>query len=105
MIYVPNYDNTHCYVFQDTVILREYVTTNVGQENNFIDYNTSNHYTSIKGTHYLDRVPACINEADLTSDFYYRNDLSHILIIFLILFIFIIYLPWKLIMRFYGRGR
>ena len=105
MIYVPNLDNNSCYVFQDTMILREYKTTNINSDNQYVDYNTANHYTSISGTEYLTSVPSCINEQDLTSDFYYRNDLSHILVIFFIMFIFIIYIPMKIIFRFYGRGR
>lgn len=38
-----------------------------------------------------------------TSDFYYRIDLSSILIIFLIFAIFIVYLPYRIMSRVFGR--
>ena len=39
----------------------------------------------------------------ITDDVYKRNDLSDILIIFLILFIFIIMFPYRLLSRLFGR--
>lgn len=105
MIYVPDLDSSKCYEQLDTVIIRKWETTNLNQENNYTDYNTSNHYMSKKGSSLLQTAPSCIYNEDLTSDFYYRNDLSHIFIIFLVLVLFIVYLPYKIISRFYGRAR
>ncbi len=48
-------------------------------------------------------LPSCIDKNDLTTDYYYRNDIADILIIFVILAIFIIYLPYKIFSRFFGR--
>lgn len=44
-----------------------------------------------------------VNNDNFTSDYWYRIDLSSILIIFLILFIVIFSVPFKLIQRLFGR--
>ena len=40
---------------------------------------------------------------DFSSSVWYRNDISDILIIFMILFIFIILIPYKIVSRLFGR--
>lgn len=40
---------------------------------------------------------------NFTDDFYYRIDIANVLLIFLILFLFIIRLPFRLISRVFGR--
>lgn len=107
MIYSPISleNNNKCYEYQDTIILRIYDSINLNQENTYTDYNTQNHYSSKSGSIFLESTPVCISHNDLSDEFYYRNDLSHILIIFLILCLFIIYLPFKIITRFYRRGK
>ena len=106
MIYVPTSleNNNYCYTMLNTDIIREYKTTNINQDNDFTDYNTANHYSSYDGKEYLVTQPSCINQDDLTNEFYYRNDISHILIIFMILSFIIIYIPLRLLFRFYKRG-
>lgn len=106
MIYSPISleNNTKCYEYQDTNILRIYDSINIDSDNSFTDYNTGNHYTAKTGNIYLTTQPQCIDHNKLSDEFYYRNDLAHILIIFLILFIFIFYLPFRVITRFYRRG-
>lgn len=106
MIYSPvAIDNNKCFEYQDTVILRVYDTININQVNNYTDYNTGNHYSSKKGSVLLTDSPVCINHEDLTTDFYYRNDISHILVVFLIICIFVFYIPYKIFLRFYRKGR
>lgn len=107
MIYVPTdlNNNNYCYILIDTNIIREYHSININQDNDYIDFNSSNHYNSYSSSQYLTTQPSCISHDNLTNDFYYRNDLSHILVIFLIMSIFIFYIPFKIIMRFYRKGR
>lgn len=107
MIYSPiSLDNNNkCYEYQNTDILRIYDTINLDTANTYTDYNTANHYSSVKGTTYLTTTPVCINHEDLTHDFYYRNDISHILVIFFIMCILIFYIPFKILQRFYRKGR
>ena len=106
MIYVPieNLDNV-CIKKLDTNILRYYKTTNINQDNDYIDYNSANHYNTYEGKEYLDTIPTCIDRQDLTNDIYYRNDLAHILILFIIFSFVIFYIPYKIFLRFYRKGR
>ena len=107
MIYVPTdlNNNNFCYTFVNTDILREYKTINLNQENNYTDFNTGNHYSSFNSKEYLSIQPSCIDHNSLTNDFYYRNDFSHILVIFIIMLFIIFYIPYKIILRFYRKGR
>ena len=107
MIYVPTSlnNNTYCYTFIDTNIIREYKSTQINSLNDYTDYNTGNHYNSYSSQEYITIQPSCIDHKDLTNDFYYRNDFSHILVIFFIMSIIIFYIPYKIIMRFYRKGR
>lgn len=107
MIYVPTNlsDNNYCYEFIDTNIIREYETINLNQENNYTDYNTANHYSSYSSKEYITKQPNCLDHNSLTNNFYYRNDFSHILVIFFIMSIVIFYIPYKIILRFYRKGR
>lgn len=107
MIYVPTNleNNNYCYTFIDTNIIREYKSTQINSLNDYTDYNTGNHYTSYSSSELMTIQPSCIDHNSLTNDFYYRNDFSHILVIFFIMLIIIFYLPYKIIMRFYRKGR
>lgn len=107
MIYVPieNISSNTCVEVLDTNILRYYHTTLVDHDNDYTDYNSSNHYSSYSSSIYLTSQPQCINYEDLTNQVYYRNDLSHILVCFFIMAIVIFYIPYKLFMRFYRKGR
>lgn len=107
MIYVPTSleNNDYCYTFIDTNIIREYKSTNINSLNDYTDFNTGNHYNSYSSQELLNTSPNCIDHNFLTNNFYYRNDFAHILIIFAIMFFVIFYLPYKIIMRFYRKGR
>ena len=61
------------------------------------DYLVTNAFACYNGNY------ASIPYNNLTSDFWYRIDLDKILIIFLILAIFIIFIPYKIIGRWFGR--
>lgn len=107
MIYVPlnEINSNTCVEILDTNILRYYHTTSLNANNDYTDFNSSNHYSSYSSTIYLSSQPSCVNYEDLTNQVYYRNDLSHILVIFFIMAIVIFYIPYKLFMRFYRKGR
>ena len=62
-----------------------------------MDYITSNAFACYQGNY------ASINYNDLTSDFWYRIDIDKCLVIFLIIFLFGILLPYKIISRLFGR--
>lgn len=68
---------------------------NVFQNNNYL---VSNPYScSAPNSQYS------LNYSNFTSDKWYRNDLPDTLIVFMIIFIFVIYFPYKMISRLFGR--
>lgn len=106
-IYVPNYDTTNCVTWYDSNTLRvfEYMPT-PNNTISYVDYYINSHYLSNDGSisyAYNDEIPICISSDNITEDFYYRNDLSDILIIFIIIVIFCFYFPYRLVSRMFGR--
>ena len=83
--------NNNCYTQYNTTYCDCY---NVYPQ---LDYINSETYTCTYN------VSTYINSNNFTSDYWYRIDLSNILIIFLILFIVIFNVPFKLIQRLFGR--
>lgn len=77
-----NYNSTYCDCY-DIYLNNDYLVSNTINCNN----NPTNYITS----------------ENFTSDFYYRKDFDSILVIFLILSIFIIYIPYRVLSRIFGR--
>lgn len=106
MIYVPD-TNYKCYVVQSEGIIRAYeqvpgYNTNI----NYRDYYINSGYIYRDGNSNFgsySSLPACLSSDVVTDNVYYRNDLDKILVITLILFIFIILIPLKIILRFFRR--
>lgn len=106
MIYVP--DNAFsCVVIRDSNTIRTY--QNAPQQNTTIayrDYYVNSHYMFVDGEQTFSNytiVPSCLNSNQVTHNFYYRNDLSDILISFFVIVIICFYFPLKLFGRFFGR--
>lgn len=103
-IYVPE-DNTFnkCYIVQSEGVIRGYEETpQVNRTINYRDYYIKSDYIYKDGSQTFSSYstpPSCLSSNVITNDFYYRNDIANILIIFLILVIFCIYAPVKLFMR------
>lgn len=112
MIYVPD-TSYPCYEVIDRHTIRVYKDTPVYSKTiEYFDVYLDEHYLtgSTYSTWYWynnesshSTLPTCILKDNLTSDFWYRNDLADILIIFLILAIFIILVPFRIFSRFLGR--
>lgn len=102
-VYVP--DITYeCYTFKDNNTIRAYESSPiVGTDINYIDYYTDNHYNSQIGVETILEPPICI--ASITDNIYYRNDIVDILILFLIFAFFGLFIPFKVFMRLFKRGR
>lgn len=62
-----------------------------------LDYQVSNRYTC--SNNYSVSIPY----SNLSSDYWYRIDIDKSLIIFLVIFIFGIYMPYRVISRLFGR--
>lgn len=107
MIYVPN-DNIYnkCYVVQNEDIIRGYDRLPVNNSNyNYRDYyiNSDYIYKDGNGTwNQYSTLPICLSSSIITNDFWYRTDISNILITFSILVLFCIYLPIKLFLKLIG---
>lgn len=107
MIYVPDLENYDCFVVQSEGVIRAYeevptVDTDVA----YRDYYINSNYIYRDGFQSFSRystLPVCISNSELSSEYYYRNDFDSILVIFLIMTIFIVYIPIKVCSRFFRR--
>ncbi len=106
-IYVPDTTNYKCFYIRSDGVIRAY--KEIPQNNREVayrDYYINSNYIYTDGYQSFSNystLPVCLDEETITTDFYYRNDIADILIIFVILAIFIIYLPYKIFGRFFGR--
>lgn len=112
MIYVPDL-NYACYVLvdKDTIRAYEQVPYNPGSYNqsisiNYRDYYINSHYLyndSVQSFGNYSTIPTCLDKSKLTDEFYYRNDLASILVIFLIIVVVGFGIPLKLLKRLFKR--
>lgn len=107
-IFVPE-DSTYdmCYVVQSEGVIRGYDTIPRNNANyNYRDYYINSDYIYRDGSgswSSYTTLPTCLDQSVITNDIYYRVDLYKILIIFIILAIVIIVVPFKLMSRVFGR--
>lgn len=107
MIYVPEKESYKCYVVQSEGVIRAY--EKIPQNNltvNYRDYYIKSNYIYKDGITSFSSyatLPICLSSSELTSNVYYRNDLDSILTIFLIMSIFIFYIPIKVFIRLFRR--
>ena len=111
MLYVPDL-SYECYVVQNATTIRAYKTKpyNPGYNQSisidYRDYYFTANYLYLDGTQQFSSfttLPACLDKSMLTNSVYYRNDFDSILIIFIILAIICVYVPLKIVMRFFRR--
>lgn len=107
MIYVPDLANYDCFVVQSEGVIRAYEQVPIyDSEVAYRDYYINSNYIYRDGVQSFGRystLPICIDNNALSSEYYYRNDFDSILVIFLILSIFIVYIPIKICSRFFRR--
>lgn len=107
-IYIPN-DSTYssCYVVQSSDTIRAYdVSPAYNRTYNYRDYFINSDYIYRDGSGQWSNyatLPVCLSSDVITHDFYYRRDLSDILIVFSIFFFFVILIPYKICSRAFGR--
>ena len=102
-------DSTYnkCYVVQSEGVIRGYdrvPTNNISYS--YRDYYINSNYIYREGTGQWSQystLPVCLDNDIITSNFYYRNDFDSICLVFLIFSIFVIYLPYKIFSRLFGR--
>lgn len=90
-IYVPvgNINDYACYVISSADVIRAYETTpKTNSTVNYVDFYINSHYMQKPGTQTFSQyttVPDCIDSANLTNVYSYRNDFADICIIAIIL--------------------
>lgn len=106
-IYVPDNVNYKCFVIRNDSTIRAYKEI---PKNNFdVEYRdyyfTANYMyqDGIQSFGSYSTLPVCLDNSNLTTDFYYRNDFPSILIMFSIIFFFGIYIPFKVFFRLFRR--
>lgn len=108
MIYMPSDDiYNKCYVVQSEGVIRGYDRQPSYNSNyNYRDYYIKSNYIYRDGTGQWSNystLPVCLASDTITNDFYYRNDFDSICIIFVVFALFVVYLPYKIISRLFGR--
>lgn len=99
MLYVPNYVNNNCAILYNSETIRVYERRPTASNTyyNYIDYYYNSHYSFNTGQQYFGTsytTPTC--RTDITTNIYYRNDFSDVLIVFFILSFIILWIPWCL---------
>lgn len=106
-IYVPNLSDYKCVYVRDSNTIRAYKQSPKANTTvEYVDYYLNSNYIYTEGTQTFSQypsLPTCLATENLTDDFYYRNDFDSILIIFVIIVIFAILLPFKIFSRFCKR--
>lgn len=98
-MYVPNYTDGQCGVLFDSNTIRVYEQEPEEDTSvDFTDYYFNSHYLSSDGTQYFsssDILPDCRD--DITTNFYYRTDISDIVFLTLVFIGFNWFLISKLV--------
>lgn len=107
MIYLPSTDYA-CIVVYNSETLRAYSTLPAQDTTvSYTDYYINSHYISKTGSETFSRysatLPTCLSSDSVTTDFYYRNDLPDILLMFTIFCIFCFLIPLKIFTRIFRR--
>lgn len=107
MIYVPDFENYECIVVQSEGVVRAYEEVPSRNSSiNYRDYYIQSNYIYKDGIQNFgssSNLPICIQDSEITSEVYYRNDFADILVIFLIMCIFCFYIPLNLFKRLFRR--
>lgn len=107
MLYVPNSEQYACVVVQNAETIRAYKTVpSYSTSVEYTDFFVQSHYMSKEGVQEFSRygdLPQCLSTENITSDFYYRNDMPDILLMFTIFCLFCFVLPLKIFVRLFRR--
>lgn len=88
MIYVPDENNSACYYLQSNTVLRAYDSVpRLNGSSSYTDYMLDNHYLYRRGTQTwssYSTLPECLTSSDITTNYFYRTDITDICILALI---------------------
>lgn len=107
-IYVPQ-DNTYnkCYVVQNEEVIRGYDRTPANNVSyNYRDYYIRSDYIFKDGSGQWSQyssLPVCLSSDIITNDYWYRQDITSVLINVTIIALFGLYFPWRIFKSLFGR--
>lgn len=107
-IFVPEDDTYNkCYVVQSEGVIRGYDRQpNYNLSYNYRDYYIRSDYIFKDGTgnwSQYSTLPVCLSSDIITNDYWYRLDITNVLINVLIISLFGLYLPWRIFKSIFGR--
>lgn len=107
-IYIPNYSNNKCAIIynQDTIRVYDTRPNSYNVDYYYTDYYINSNYLEKRGVSNFNQyngVPTCLSNDLITTEVYYRNDFDKIMIITFILIILLLYFPFKIVSRTFGR--
>lgn len=107
-IYVPS-DNTYnkCYVVQSEGVIRAYdVLPSNNTSYNYRDYYIKSDYIYKDGagswSNYT-TLPICLSSNDITNDYFYRLDITNVLLNVTIIALFGLYIPFRIFKSLFGK--
>lgn len=102
MIYVPDISSSYCYYYDNnTTIIKLPVASTPDTIYNAEHISIDNHYDTYYKQIVIPNNVNCLDHNNLTTSYWYRNDLPEIIIIFLFICLGIIFVPYKLATRFW----
>lgn len=110
-IYVPNFDNNTCVSIDyiNSGYLRAYqVKPYANSTIAYTDYFVNSHYLDRTGYQTFgnyNTAISCISTDRLTNQVEYRNDFNEILLTFVLLALIVVFIPTKIVFRFFRRCR
>lgn len=107
-IYLPvdNFNDYACYYVYDKNTIRALQQSPQVGNNNYTDFYINSHYLEKQGTQVITEtieMPLCFSKDIINTNIYYRNDISHILVIVFILILILVVLPYLIFRRFFGK--
>lgn len=109
-IYLPSITNQNCVEVRDkdTIRVWERQPQQNNQDYNYIDYYINSHYLTKLGSQHFNQysaIPQCVDHSIISDDYFYRHDITDILITFTIMILFVVVLPLKIFLRLFRRVR
>lgn len=111
MTYLPKIESQNCIIVDNlnNGYIRVYDRTPSSNSTiGYIDYFIDKDYITRTGTQSFSNYNYnlnCQSHSDFTTEFYYRIDFDKIMVIFVLLAIFVVYIPLKCVFRLFRRMR
>lgn len=107
-VYVPQDDTFNkCYVIQSEGVIRGYnVVPSFSTNYSYRDYYAKADYTYKEGSgnwSNYSTLPTCLGSSEITNNYWYRLDITSVLINFFIIAIIGLYFPWRVFRALFGR--